>query len=116
VPAGFLILRVEDHQKAGQAELADVENQVTDKLYAPRMQPALREYLTKLRADAFLEIKPEWVDTGAAPGKDTSWADPAQLKPETVKKAQVASQPKHKRLLWMVPIPGTSTGGTSSSQ
>ena len=116
VPAGFLILRVEEHYKAGQADLADVENQVMDKLYAPRMQPALRVYLTKLRTEAFLEIKPEWVDTGAAPGKDTSWADPAQLKPETVKKAQVAAQPKHKRLLWMVPVPGTSTGGTSSSQ
>jgi len=116
VPAGFLILRVEEHYKEGQAELADVENQVMDKLYAPRMPVALRAYLTKLRSDAFLEIKPEWVDTGAAPGKDTSWGDPAQLKPETVKKAQVASQPKHKRLLWMVPVPGTSTGGTSSSQ
>ena len=116
IGAGFEILRVEDHQKAGQAELADVENEVMDRLYAPRMQPALREYLTKLRQEAFLEIKPEWVDTGAAAGKDTSWADPAQLRPETVKKAQVASQPRHKRLLWMVPVPGTSTGGTSSSQ
>jgi hypothetical protein len=87
-----------------------------DKLYAPRMQPMVREYLTKLRKDAFLEIKPEWVDSGAAPGKDTSWVDPAQLKPETVSKAEVSSQSKHKRLLWMVPVPGTQTSSTSSSQ
>lgn len=116
VSAGFLILRVEEHQKAGQAELSDVENEVMDKLYAPRMQPMVREYLTKLRKDAFLEIKPEWVDSGAAPGKDTSWVDPAQLKPETVSKAEVSSQSKHKRLLWMVPVPGTQTSSTSSSQ
>jgi parvulin-like peptidyl-prolyl isomerase len=116
VRTGFLILRVEDHQKAGQAELAEVENEVTEKLFAPRMQPAIRQYLTKLRQEAFLQIKSDWIDTGAAPGKDTSWGDAPQLKPETVKKAEVSSKIKHKRLLWTVPVPGTSTGGTSSSQ
>jgi peptidyl-prolyl cis-trans isomerase SurA len=113
---GFLILRVEDHQKAGQAELTEVENQITEKLLAPRLEGAVREYLTKLRKDAFLEIKADYIDTGAASSKDTAWADPAQLKPETVKKEEVASRIKHKRLLWMVPVPGTQTGGTSSSQ
>lgn len=116
VKAGFLILRVENHQKAGQAELSDVENEIMDKLYAPQLQPKVREYLTKLRKDAFLEIKPEWVDVGAAPGKDTSWADPAQLKPETTTKKAVLSEPKHKKLLWMVPVPGTRTAATSKSQ
>jgi parvulin-like peptidyl-prolyl isomerase len=116
VPAGFLILRVEEHQKAGQAELSEVEGEIQDRLYAPRMQPMVREYLTKLRKDAFLEIKSDYVDSGAAAGKDTSWVDPAQLKPETITKAAVASQSKHKRLLWMVPVPGTHTGSTSSSQ
>ena len=51
--SGFVILRVEDHQKAGQAELSEVENEIMEKLYAPRMQPMVREYLTKLRKDAF---------------------------------------------------------------
>jgi len=113
---GFLILRVEEHQKAGQAELSEVENEVTGKLLQPRMEGALREYLTKLRQQAFLEIKSEWIDTGAAPGKDTSWVDPAQLKPETVTKEEVANKVKHKKLLGAVPIPGTKAKGTSSSQ
>jgi hypothetical protein len=113
---GFLILRVEDHQKAGQAELSEVENQITEKLLSPRLEAAVRDYLTKLRKDAFLEIKADYIDTGAATSKDTAWADPAQLKPETVKKEEVASKIKHKRLLWMVPVPGTQTTGTSSSQ
>jgi hypothetical protein len=107
---------VEDHQKAGQAELAAVESEVMDKVFAPRMQPAIREYLTKLREQAFLQIKSDWIDTGAAPGKDTSWGDAPTLKPETVKKSQVSSKIHHKRLLWTVPVPGTTTGGTSSSQ
>ena len=115
-PSGFLILRVEDHPKAGQAELGDVENQVMDRLIGPRMQPAVREYLTKLRQDAFLQIKSEWIDTGAAPGKDTAWMDPAQLRPETVTKKEVSMKTHRKRLLWMVPVPGTSTGSTSSSR
>ena len=113
---GFLILRVEDHQKAGQAELADVEQEVMDKLFQPRMQPAIRTYLTKLRTEAFLQIKSDWIDTGAAAGKDTSWGDAPQLKPETVTKREVSTKIHRKRLLWTVPVPGTSTGGTSSSQ
>jgi peptidyl-prolyl cis-trans isomerase SurA len=113
---GFLILRVEDHQKAGQAELSEVENEVTEKLLAPRMDAAVREYLTRLRREAFLEIKANYIDTGAAPGQDTAWVDPAQLKPETVSKKEVVSKPRHKKLLWAVPIPGTTSGNSSSSQ
>jgi parvulin-like peptidyl-prolyl isomerase len=115
-PNGFLILRVEEHQKAGQAELSEVENEVMDKLFQPRMEPAVREYLTKLRQEAFLQIKAGYIDSGAAPGKDTSWVDPAQLKPETVTKEEVSNQAKHKKLLGAIPIPGTKAKGTSSSQ
>jgi peptidyl-prolyl cis-trans isomerase SurA len=119
VESGYLILRVEERHKPGQAGFEEVENQVMEKLYMPRMEPAVREYLTKLRQDAFLEIKPGYVDTGAAPGKNTAWTDPAQLKPETVTKEEVAAQKRRRRLLWLVPVPGTSTntkGGTSSSK
>jgi peptidyl-prolyl cis-trans isomerase SurA len=115
VPTGFLILRVEDHQKAGQAELSEVENRINEILLAPRLDAAVREYLTKLRKDAFLEIKADYIDTGAAGGKDTAWVDPAQLKPETVKKEEVESRVRHKRLLWAIPVPGTQTTATSSS-
>jgi peptidyl-prolyl cis-trans isomerase SurA len=115
-PNGFLILRVEDHQKAGQAELTEVENEIMEKLYAPRMQPKMREYLTELRKSAFLEIKADYVDSGAASGKDTTWMDPAQLKPETVSKKVVSNQAKRKKLLWAIPVPGTTTGGSSSSR
>jgi len=75
----------------------------------PRMEPKVRELLTKLREDAFLEIKPGYIDSGAAPNKDTSWKDPAQLKPETTTKEEVAARKHRKKLLWVVPIPGTST-------
>jgi len=115
-PAGYLILRVDEHQKAGQAELAEVENEIMEKLYAPRMEPMVRVYLTELRKHAFLEIKSDWVDSGAAPGVDTSWKDPAQLKPETITKSEVANKTHRKKLLWAVPIPGTKAKSTSTSQ
>jgi peptidyl-prolyl cis-trans isomerase SurA len=115
---GFLILKVDDHQKAGLAEFEEVQNEITGKLFQPRMQPELRKFLTQLRQDAFLEIKLGFDDTGAVPGKNTTWVDPAEIKPETVTKEAVLAKSRRKRLLHVVPIPGTTTqkSGTSSSR
>ena len=109
VPAGFEILRVDEHVKEGQAALEEVENEIKERLYMPLYQPKIREYLTSLRQQAFLEIRDGFADTGAASGKDTRWQDPAMLKPETVSKEEVALRKHKKRLLWSIPIPGTST-------
>jgi hypothetical protein len=106
---GFVILKVEERYAAGLQPFEAVENEIMGKLYEPRMTPAVREYLTKLRQDAFLEIRAGFVDSGAAPGKDTSWKDPVQFKPATVTKEEVASQTRRRRLLWLIPIPGTET-------
>jgi len=117
VANGYLILFVEDHQKAGQASMEEVEPLIMDKILSPKMQPAVREYLTKLRESAFLEIKPGYVDTGAAPHKDTHWVEMAQLKPETVTKAEVVQSKRHKHLLGVpIPLTTSSTAGTSSSR
>jgi peptidyl-prolyl cis-trans isomerase SurA len=116
VPSGFEILKIEERYEAGQAPLGDVENEIMEKLTMPQMQPKVRELLTKLREDAFLEIRAGYVDSGAAPNKDTAWKDPAQLKPETTTKEEVASHVRNKRLLWVVPIPGTATGGSKHEE
>ncbi len=109
VPSGFLILRVEEHFKEGQASLAEVENDIKEQLYMPLFQPKMREYLTELRRNAFLEIRDGFADTGAAPGKDTRWMEAALMKPETVSKEEVSTHKKRKKLLWVIPIPGTET-------
>lgn len=115
IPTGFEILKVDDHTKAGLAPLSDVRSEIENILYGPRMQPKVREYLTQLRKTAFLQIKQGYVDTGAAPGQNTAWQDPAQLKPETVTKAEVQEKTRHKRLFGMLPIPGTETTVTGKS-
>ncbi|HYZ85947.1 MAG TPA: peptidyl-prolyl cis-trans isomerase [Bryobacteraceae bacterium] len=116
VEKGFLILKVEERYKAGLAPFEEVEDQIMNMLYQPKMQPAVREYLTKLRRDAFLEIKEGYVDVNAAPGKVTKWSDPGQLKPETVTKQEVANKKRRKRLLGIVPMPGTNASGEGTSK
>jgi parvulin-like peptidyl-prolyl isomerase len=114
-PHGWLILRVDEKHSAGLASFEEVENEIMGKLFEPRFQAAIRPYLTDLRMQAFLEIREGFIDTGAAPDKDTAWKEPAQLKPETVTKEEVSAEVRRRRLLWMVPMPGTQTGRDAST-
>jgi parvulin-like peptidyl-prolyl isomerase len=107
VPNGFLILRIEERYEKGLATYEEVENEINERMVMPQMNAKVRTYLTRLRQEAFLEIKPGYVDSGAAPGKDTSWKDVAQLKPQTITKEQVATHRHHKKLLWVIPLPWT---------
>ncbi|HUO28016.1 MAG TPA: peptidylprolyl isomerase [Bryobacteraceae bacterium] len=107
VPNGFLVLKVVDRHEKGLASYEEVEDEITGRIVMPQMNAKVRTYLTKLREDAFLEIKKGYVDSGAAPGKDTSWKDVAQLKPQTVTKEEVAMHRKRKHLLWIIPLPWT---------
>ena len=107
--AGFEILRVEEHYKEGQAAFDEVENDISGRLSEPRVQPKLRAFLTDMRTKAFLQIKEGYVDSGAAPGKATTWQDPAQLRPETTTAAAVAAQRHWKKAFKVVPY--GRTGG-----
>lgn len=63
---GYVILKVAEHQMAGVPTLKEVEPRIQDALYMDRLQPALRAYLTTLREQAFIDVKPEYLDTGAS--------------------------------------------------
>jgi len=63
---GYVILQVSEHQMAGIPSLKEVEPRIQDALYMQKLQPALRVYLTKLREDAFIDIKNGYVDSGAS--------------------------------------------------
>jgi peptidyl-prolyl cis-trans isomerase SurA len=66
---GFVILKVTEHQQAGIPPLKEIEPRVQDALYMSKLQPALRDYLFKLREDAFIDIKSGYVDSGASPNE-----------------------------------------------
>jgi peptidyl-prolyl cis-trans isomerase SurA len=112
-PAGFEIYRVQEHYAAGQASIDEVQNDIMNKLMEPLVRPKLRAYLTQLRENAYLQIKPGFVDSAAAPGKDTSWQDATQLRPETTTKEAVAAQ-SHKKLLHVIPYGHTAPSKDTS--
>jgi len=113
VANGYVILRIDERYEAGQASFDEVKEEVQETLASPQIEGKIRAYLTRLRQDAFLEVKEGYVDTGAAPGKDTHWHDIAQLKPQTTTKEAVAAEHRRRKHFLFVPIPGTTaTAGT----
>jgi peptidyl-prolyl cis-trans isomerase SurA len=66
---GYVVLKVTDHQMAGIPPMKDVTNKIQDAIYYQKLQPALRSYLTKLREDAYIDIKDGYVDSGASPNE-----------------------------------------------
>jgi peptidyl-prolyl cis-trans isomerase SurA len=66
---GFVILKVTEHETAGVPSFKDIEPRVQEALYMEKLQPALREYLLKLREQAYIDVKSGYVDTGASPNE-----------------------------------------------
>ena len=66
---GWLILKVVRHVAAGIPAMETITPQIQDAIYQERIQPAMREYLTKLREDAYIDIHEGYVDTGASPNQ-----------------------------------------------
>lgn len=83
---GFVILKVTEHQEAGIPPMKDIEPQIQEAMYMQAMQPALRAYLTKLREEAYIDIKPGFVDSGASP-RQTKPVFSAYAPPTPKKKA-----------------------------
>jgi len=64
---GYVILKVVQHVPGGIPAYKDVAEQVEEAFYQSRMEPAMREYLTTMREQAFIDIKPGYTDSGASP-------------------------------------------------
>jgi hypothetical protein len=106
LPTGWLIIKVDEKFQEGQASLEDVRDEIRGRLSQPKWTPAIREYLSEMREQAYIEIRPGYTDSGAVPGMDTSWSDPAKLAPVTTTKEEVLSKGKKRKLLWLIPLPG----------
>jgi peptidyl-prolyl cis-trans isomerase SurA len=85
---GYVILKMVQHVPGGPRPYKDVESQVEDAFYMSRMEPAIRDYLTKMREDAFIDIKSGYVDSGASPN-ETKPTLSAYTPPAPKKKAKV---------------------------
>ena len=110
VPSGYLLLKVDQRFREGQAEFEEVQEEVRARLAGPLWNPAVREYLNDLRRDAYIEIRPGYVDSGAVAGVSTDWSDPAKLAPVTTTKEELLQKKVNPKLLWVIPLPGGGGG------
>jgi peptidyl-prolyl cis-trans isomerase SurA len=85
---GFVIFKVAQHNPGGVPPLKDVEQQVEDAFYGARMEPAIREFQTTMREQAYIDIKPGYVDSGAS-AKETKPVYSAYTPPTPKKKKKV---------------------------
>jgi peptidyl-prolyl cis-trans isomerase SurA len=85
---GFIILKVVQHIPGGVPAYKDVASQVEENFYMSRMEPAMRDYLTTMREQAFIDIKPGYIDSGASL-KQTKPVYSAYVPPAPKKKKKV---------------------------
>ena len=114
VPNGLLILRVDQNYREGLAELEEVQEEIRATISGPRFQPEIRQYLTELRVESYIEIRPGYADEGAIEGMNTAWSDPSRLAPLTTTREEVIRTRRRKRVLWMIPLPRQSVDDAES--
>jgi peptidyl-prolyl cis-trans isomerase SurA len=96
---GFIILKVNAHRAAGIPPFKEVEPQIKQAVYSEKLEPAARAYLTKLRDEAYIEIKPGYVDTGASPNQANKPVMVAAAGSAPANPAKQQSAKKKKKLL-----------------
>ena len=99
---GYLVLQVLEHYDEGEQALAKVKNEIMDRLYSARMEPAMREYLKTLREQSYVVIKPGYQDIAGSGGSEIQ---EVSATPEVTK-----SKKGHKKFLLFGKRSGTQTG------
>jgi len=64
VNGGFMILKVEDRHDGGILPFELAQREIQDVLFQQGVQPKIREFLTKLRADGFVKVADGYTDLG----------------------------------------------------
>jgi peptidyl-prolyl cis-trans isomerase SurA len=62
---GFVIIKVEEKHEAGIQKMEVVMNDIRDQIFGTKAQPAIQDYLVKLRKQSFIDVKAGYVDSGA---------------------------------------------------
>ncbi len=111
---GWLILEVTDHTKGGLAPLADVQNQIQEQIGYSKMEPALRDYLAKLRDEAAIEVRSPYSDSGATPNEikfiQGAYTPPQPKKKKTVERTRFRQRPVRKQKQTQTAASGVPAG------
>ena len=87
---GYIVLKVVQHTPGGARPFKDVEQDVEEAYYMSMMEPAIRDYLEKMRNDAFIWIKQGFTDSAATPAElHSSISFSTYVPPAAKKKAKV---------------------------
>jgi peptidyl-prolyl cis-trans isomerase SurA len=133
---GFVILKVTEHTAGGVQPLKDVQPQVEDALYQQKMAPALRQYLTRLREQAYIEIdtKDGYEDSAATANETqptttySAYVPPIKKKkhvertrfrqkgPKKQPQTQTASTPAPANAPSLAQVPGAATAEANGQQ
>ena len=89
---GFIIFKVVQHILPGVTAYKDVEQQVEEAYYESKMEPAIREYLTTMRDEAYIDIKTGFEDTGASTNKRVNPISYAAYTPPAPKKKKKSAE------------------------
>lgn len=70
LPFGYVILKLEDRHDGGILPFELAQSDLQNRIWQSKVQPKIREYLTKLRTDGFVEVREGYTDSGAAPPRE----------------------------------------------
>jgi len=65
-----------------------VQKKIEEVLYVQKLEPAARAYLTKLREEAYIEIRQGYNDTGASPNQNKPIVIAAATNGDEIKQAK----------------------------
>jgi peptidyl-prolyl cis-trans isomerase SurA len=85
---GYVIFKVDQHVAGGVPAFKDVEQDVEQKYYEQRMEPAMRQYLSQMREEAYIQVKTGFTDTGAS-AKQVVLTNSVYTPPTSKKKKKV---------------------------
>lgn len=83
---GYIILQVTAHNPGGTQPLQKVEPDIQQTLYMQDIEPAVRKYLTLLREQSYIDIRPGYTDSGASPNETKPTFEAAGPPPRKKKK------------------------------
>jgi peptidyl-prolyl cis-trans isomerase SurA len=116
---GYVILKVVQHVPAGAPPLKDVREQVEENFYMARMEPAMRAYLTEMREEAYIDIKPGYVDSGASPKEIkpvySAYTPPTAKKKKKVERTRFRETAANARGKAATTTASAQTGGTPTA-
>lgn len=99
VQTGFLILKLIHRYEEGQQPLENVKGEIQHRLFMEGLRPELRKYLTELREQSYVMLKPGYVDSAGV--ESTPITEIAAKKEEEGEEAEAK---KRKRILG-IPLP-----------